>query len=146
MERFEDYFYTKENKDVEETISKLPKNHQKLVSDYEIIFEPNNTLYKDKKYIGTLTDKKLIIVAAPWRYGREFTFLHEIGHIVYQKYLENNEQLLKKWTTIVNNTKNKGKKESVEEYFCHAYANQYATVKIVAYDHDSWQKFIRELN
>ena len=123
------------------TLKKLPKSHRKLVKDFHVRFEGGNTLHGDDQHVGYVDEyEKEICVASPWNYGREFTFLHEIAHKVYEKLNDNTK---KEWAKIVNKTKNK-QKQSPEELFAMAYANSYAKNKVVIHDHEEWNEFIKE--
>lgn len=135
-----------EESDVEKTLSKLPKAHRELVKGFKITFEPGNTLKGDKGHVGVIqTDPKPEIrVASPWNYGREFTFLHEVGHLVYEKYVRGTP-LEKQWAAICKRTKNKKPGEPPEENFCHAYGNEYGKNQVVIHTHPEWSKFIRKL-
>ena len=96
--------FLKEEEDVQKTISRLPKSHQELVKDYEIRFEPNNTLNGDSNHVGYITNKgkKRIVLSSPWRFGREFTLLHEISHMVWLNYVKGTD-LETKWKELVKN-------------------------------------------
>jgi len=139
---FKIYIENKINeKDTKDTLKKIPKSHADLVKDFKIIFQPNNTLKNDKEHVGLIdTDKKTITIAAPWDYTREYTYLHEIAHLVWAVYT--NDKLKKEWEAIVKSTKNK-QKQSPEELFCMAYANHYANNKIEIHTHAKWEKFIK---
>lgn len=43
---FKNFFFkeSEEKKDIEKTISKIPLNHQKLLKNFKITLQPNNTL------------------------------------------------------------------------------------------------------
>lgn len=130
-------------KDVRKTLRKLPKAHRKLIRGYKFEFQPTNTLKNDGDHIGFVDEeKKKIVVASPWNYGREYTLLHEIGHAVW-KYLVD-EKRRKKWMQIVENTKHK-QNQGAEELFCMAYANFYAKNKIEIHTHKTWETFIKNL-
>lgn len=129
--------------DVNKTLKKLPKKYRDLFKGFKFKFEADNTLNGDNKHVGLIdTEKKTITIAAPWNYGREFTLLHEIGHLVWGRFLE--DDLKKKWNTIVKNTKNK-MNDGFEELFCMAFANSLAKNKIGIHSHPKWEKFIKEL-
>ena len=129
-------------KDIKETLAKLPKKYQKLIHGYKFKFQSGNALKGDAEHIGiTDEDKKKITISAPWHYGREFTFLHELGHKVWA-ILPNQE----KWAAIVKKTKMKREdRQNPEELFCHALANHYAKHKHVMFTHPEWEKFIQSL-
>lgn len=128
-----------EDKNILQTLSKLPPSHAALVKGYTFKFTGGNTLDGDSEHIGYVQeDPKVIVVAAPWNYGREFTVLHEIGHRVYDRI---SDQLKHQWATIVQRTPNR-QTQSPEELFCMAYACCYAKNKITIHDHPEWHKFI----
>ncbi len=135
----------KDNEDVEKALAKLPKGHRELVKGFKVVFEPNNTLKGDKGHVGVImtSPKRQIKVASPWNYGRGFCFLHEVGHLVWEKFMS--DELRKKWKAICSRTKEKKKDEPPEELFCHAYANTYANQQIVIHTHPEWEKFIKNL-
>jgi hypothetical protein len=137
---FKRFIESKEQNQVEKTLDKLPKVHRELVKNYKIKFTPKITLKNDPKHIGSIDDKE-IIIAAPWNYGREFTTLHEIGHLIWGELLD--KDIKTKWKKIVKKTKNKQNQNS-EELFCMAYANYYSKNKITIHDHEEWNKFIKE--
>lgn len=129
--------------DVKATLSKIPNAHKELTQKYNFKFEPDNTLKGSDEYVGELdTDKKDITVAAPWNYGREYAILHEIGHLVWEKFIT--PKLKKKWSELVKRTKHK-QEQNQEELFCMAYANTYAQNKIEIHNHDHWEEFIKNL-
>lgn len=140
---FKQFIENSEQNDVKNSIKKLPKSYQKLVNKYEIKFEDGHNVKHDKDSIGFIDEeKKVITIASPWNYGREYTLLHEIGHIIWKYVVDNKRKT--EWTTIVKNTKNK-QKQNDEELFCMAFANYYAHHQIVIHHHDEWQKFIKNL-
>lgn len=132
--------------EVKETIAKLPKSHQKLVKGYKFKFESGCTLKGSEENIGMIhlnnDKKKEIHVAAPWNFSRAFTFLHEIGHLVWENLMT--KELKSEWAEVVKNTKKKAK-QSVEELFCHSYACHYTGEKCVKiHDHPEWHEFVKE--
>ena len=130
---------TEQNKDVESMLQKLPKRHQNLVKSYKFKYIPTNTLKNDKTHVGEIDEKgKTITVAAPWNYGREFTTLHEIAHMIWDYLLTDDEK--ENWKKIFKKEKHK---QGAEESFCMAYANTYASHKDVEHTHDTWEKFIK---
>jgi hypothetical protein len=135
-----------EDGDVEKSLAKLPDSHRALVQGFKIEFEPHNTLKGDAGHVGVIMThpRKLIKVASPWNYGREFALLHEVGHLVYEKYVRGTD-LEKMWEKIAGSVEHKKKNEPPEELFCHAYANFYAKHKITIHDHDAWNEFIGRL-
>lgn len=144
MENFRVWLEEKEQVDVQKTIAKLPKRHQELVRGFEITFEGGNTMKGDGEHIGLVKDspRKVIVVAAPWNYGREYALLHEIAHLVWAAFMSS--EMKEHWQQIVNNTKDK-QNQNAEELFCMAYANAYANNKIVIHTHPEWEMFIKKL-
>ena len=122
--------YQKNGGDIEKTLKKIPKSHKDLLKKYKVDFQDGNSLKGDNQHVGSLDmNRKEIIIASPWNYGREWTILHEIGHVVYEEHINKNEALKEKWEAIVKRTKDKAN-QNAEELFCHAYANTYAQNKI----------------
>lgn len=137
--------YITEDEAVEKTLAKLPAAHQKLAADYKFQFEGGNTLDGHEKHVGMVTTgKKVIRVAAPWNYGREFTVLHEIAHLVYDKFVRGTD-LEKKWKAVADSVKANKKGEPPEELFCHAYASAYCKNPVVQWHHPKWVEFIKDL-
>jgi hypothetical protein len=144
LENLENY-----SADVKQSIKKLPKDHAALIKGYKIKFEPNNTLKNDAGHIGFIDEeKKTITVAAPWNYGRNFTFLHEIAHAVW-KYKVSQEKK-KEWTELFLKEKKKMKHESLnqnaEEIFAMAYANFYSKHKLLTYNNEKWNNFVKNIS
>lgn len=157
---FQDFLESHQNfmSDAKKAILKIPKAHQKLVKGYTFKSEGGNTLAGDAGHIGELDEKKRRIkVAAPWYHSREFTFLHEIAHLVWEHIVT--DELKSKWMQIVKKTKNKqnhnshkfmkyknsGLDQNVEELFCMAYSAAYAKNPPVIYANQEWSKFIEDL-
>jgi hypothetical protein len=129
---------TEEEKNVQALIKKLPKGHQKLLKGYKFKYQGGNTLKGDDGHIGVIFKDK-ITVAAPWNYGREFTTLHEIAHLVFE-YL-----CTKKWKDEWNKIANKNPKQNQdnnEENFAMAYACHFAKHKIKVHDHPTWEDYM----
>lgn len=133
------------DKDLKETLGKIPALHRKLASRYKFVFQPGNELKGDGEHIGLIDKKnKTITVAAPWVYGREMTVLHEIGHLVWNGLIDNKQQ--EEWGKLVKNTQlPQDAKQDVEELFCMAYGAAYAHRPPAVYVHDKWEKFIKRL-
>jgi hypothetical protein len=136
---------TENVKNIQDALKKIPQSHANLIKDYKIVFEPNNTLKKDNDHIGFIDEeKKIIKIAAPWNYGREYTFLHEIAHAVW-KYFVNSKQK-KIWSRLIKKAK-ENKKEGLdqneEEIFCMIYAQHYAKNKISKFNHPTLEEFIK---
>ena len=137
----------KQEIDVSKTLAKLPKKHQKLIKDYKIVFQPHHSLQGDNTHIGFIDEKnKIITVAAPWNYGREYTLLHEVGHAVW-KYLVSEEKK-EEWKKILRKEKQKDKKsldQEQEEIFCMVYAQHYAKNKLEKYNKKSLIDFVSQI-
>jgi hypothetical protein len=134
---------TEEEKNIRDTLKLLPKSHKKLVDGYKFRWQNGNTLKGDDGHIGIINPKtKTVTIASPWNYGRQFTFLHELAHKVWEFMLD--DEARKAWAKIVKNTKNK-LKQNAEELFCMAYANFYAKNKIVVHNHPEWMEFIKNV-
>ncbi len=148
MTGFKQFVESKEKEEVKETLEKLPQEHQELAKGYKFKFFGGCTLKGSDENIGMIhlndEKKKEIHVAAPWNYGRQFAFLHEIGHLVYEKYMAPNAKLRKKWKEITEKTKKK-LEQPPEELFCHAYANTYCKNKVVIHNHPEWERFIKAI-
>jgi hypothetical protein len=82
-------------------------------------------------------------VAGPWHYGREFTFFHEVAHLVWEQLVD--KETRKAWGKVLEATKDKRQHQGAEEMFCMSFANFYAKNKIVIHDHDTWKEFIKGL-
>lgn len=134
-----------EQKSVKDALNKLPKAYQKLVRGFKFKFLDGSTLNGDRDHVGYMTHKpKVIAVAGPWHYGREFTFFHEIGHLVWEKLV--NDKFKKEWKKVLNSTPGKRQHQGLEEMFCMMFANEYAKNKIVIHDHPEWHNFMKKLN
>ena len=145
MENFKNFFIemSEVDKNVRDTLKKVPKNHSIFIKNYKFKWQAGNTLKGDNEHIGIIDPvKKTVTVAAPWNFGREFTFLHELAHKVWEAFIT--PELKKEWQTITKKTKHKVK-QNVEELFCHAYANHFAKNKIEIHNHPEWDKFIEKI-
>jgi hypothetical protein len=133
-----------ENKSVKEALNKLPKAYRNLVKGFKFKFLDGSTLNGDSEHVGYMTNKpKVIAVAGPWHYGREFTFFHEVAHLVWEQLCDKDTR--KAWGKVLAATKDKRQHQGEEEMFCMAFANFYAKNKIVIHDHDTWKEFIKGL-
>ncbi len=141
FEGFRIFLENEEEENVKAMISKLPKGHQKLLDGYKFKYTPGNTLKGDNDHIGYIHKDK-IVVAAPWNYGREFTTLHEIAHLVWEYKMT--PKLKKEWSAVVKKNPIR-QKQNDEELFAMAYACHYAKHKIKVHDHPEWRKFIENL-
>lgn len=144
--QFKKYIQNEEKKDIKKTLKKIPKKHFLVVKDYNIEFEPNNSLKGDKAHIGFIDEEnKKIVISSPWNYGREYTLLHEIGHAVW-KYIVTSEKK-KLWKKLIKEEKNKNNNlsQNSEEIFCMCYAQYYAKNKLVKYENEKLLKFISSI-
>jgi len=132
---------SEEQKNINATLKKIPKKHRKLLNGFKIHFSGHNTLEGDKNHIGSIYMDK-IKIAAPWNYGREFTLLHEIAHLLWEKIITDEQK--KEWSKVVKKNKHR-LKQNDEELFCMAYANTYARHKIKVHTNSDWEKFINNL-
>jgi hypothetical protein len=144
MENFKKFLEASEEKqNIMDMLSKLPKRHRQLIKGYRFKFEPGNTLKGDDDHVGLIDqDRKTITVAAPWNYGREFTLLHEVAHMVWEVFLTPAMKMM--WKKIVASTKHK-QNQNPEELFCMAYANHYAKHKVEIHNHPEWDEFIQRI-
>ena len=134
-------FLNESESDLKDTISVLPEKHAKLLDGVKVKYTCGNTLDFDKKHVGQIKNNKMI-VSAPWNYSRQFTTLHEIGHLVWCQ-LDNSKK--EEWKKIVKKIKTKIKEKNTEELFCMAYANYYSKHKLVIYSNKYWEDFIKSL-
>lgn len=147
MAQFKKYLESEEKKDIQRTLGKIPKRHFDLIKDYEIVFQPNNTLKGDRNHIGLIDEKKKrITVASPWNYPREYTLLHEIGHAVWKFSLDDEEK--KGWKSLLKTERSKSKKnlkQDDEEIFCMIYAQVYAKNKMKKFENKALEGFVRKI-
>jgi hypothetical protein len=145
MQGFKDYLeQSEEQADIRHTLSKLPPRHRQFVRGFTLSFQGTNTLNSDGEHVGVIQThpKPHITIASPWRYPREWVFLHEIAHLVWANLMDAHKRNL--WAKIVANTDHKQDQDD-EELFAMAYANAYAKHKIRIHDHPEWDKFIKQL-
>jgi hypothetical protein len=157
MHGFRTFLESEETKDVKEMLGNIPKKHAALVQGHKWVFQSGNVLKGDGEHVGIINDKeKTVTVAAPWRYSREFTSLHEIGHRVYRTFMT--PELKKEWSKLLEKTlakhKNEVKKngedvsalnQNKEELFSMIYAVTYCTHKITAFNYKDWVDFIKKV-
>ena len=143
MKGFKVFFEGKEEcENTDNTLDKLPKSHAALVKGYKFKWENGNCLKGDNEHVGVIDPKKkTITIAAPYNYGREFTFLHELGHKVFEKWMT--PALLKEWKAIIKKTKDK-QNQNAEELWCMAYANYFAKNKMVIHNHPEWERHMKK--
>ena len=134
-----------ENRSVKEALSKLPKAYKKLVKGFKFKFLDGSTLHGDSEHVGYMTNKpKVIAVAGPWHYGREFTFFHEIAHLVWEQLVAKEKRAA--WKKVLEATKDERQHQGAEEMFCMAWSNFYSKNKVVIHDHPTWKDFMKKLN
>lgn len=134
-----------QEQNITKTLGKLPKKHSALIKGYKIKWTCDNVLDGDDEHVGIINpNNKTITVAAPFRYSREFTFLHELAHKVWENFVAPNPKLVEKWKGIVKATKHK-LHQNDEELFCHGYAATYAENPPMVHYHKEWIKFINSV-
>ena len=134
---------SEEQKNLKATIDKLPKKHRMLLANFKIKLTCKNTLDNDTNHIGNI-NKYDIVVAAPWNYGREFTTLHEIAHLIFEKLVT--EKQKQEWNKLCKKFYNKKPKMNCEEVFCMVYASNYSTHHIETYNIPELTDFIKTLD
>lgn len=134
---------SEEIKNLDDTVSKLPEKYKKLITDYEFKYTCKNTLDNDDDHVGYIQGYD-IEVSAPWNYGREFTTLHEIGHLVWEKTVTDKQK--KMWNILCKKHYSKKPKMNCEEVFCMVFANCYVNHKIETYNIPKLIKFIKNLD
>ncbi|MEI6422376.1 MAG: hypothetical protein WCP55_09170 [Lentisphaerota bacterium] len=142
---FKNFIFENEKnmKDTRSTLSNIPKKHSALIKGYKFIFQPDNTLKKYKNHVGIIDDdKKTITIAAPYNYGREFVLLHELGHIVWKKFVSSDLQ--KKWHKIAKPYLEK-LNDTSEEIFCMIYANNHCKNKISKFEIPELNQFVNKI-
>lgn len=142
---FKTFLEGEEEENVNKMIAKLPKKHQKLLDGYKFSYQKGNTLKGDDGHIGVIFKDK-ITVAAPWNYGREFTTLHEIAHLVWEYLITKEEK--KTWEKLFkaekkNMPKHDALDQNAEEIFCMCYACFYSKHKLMTYHNEKWMAFIK---
>jgi hypothetical protein len=145
MKGFKDFIH--EDEAVKSALKKLPKHHQKLLNGFEFRFQGGNTLKGDDGHIGSVVvnPKKIITIAAPWRYSREFTLFHEVGHLVWTMFVKGTP-LVEEWSEIVKKNPDRKKSENDEENFCHSYAAHFADEHAPEmHSNPDWAKFIEKV-
>ena len=149
MGRFKQFLIENEKMetgDLKKTLNNVPAQYRELLKGYTFQVQGGNVLKNDEEHIGSNDmDKKKIVIAAPWHHSRSFALLHELGHLVYAKFVEPYPEKVKEWKSIVKKTKNK-LHQNAEENFCHGFSNIYVKHKVVIHNHPEWEKFIRSLS
>lgn len=143
MESFK-VFVENFEKDVEDTLKKIPEKYRDLVKGYKFKTENGGTLksYPDSVGLVSIEGKdKILKTAAPHSYSREFVLLHELGHLIWAKL---DKKLKEKWNKIVKLNKER-LKQSPEENFCHAFSATYSKHPPTTHHHPEWIKFIKNL-
>jgi hypothetical protein len=124
------------------TLSKLPKSHAALVKSYKLKWTCGVTLHNDDQHVGLLDpNNKTITICSPWNYGKEYTFLHEIGHLVFSKFCS--PKWKEKWAKIIKKNINR-QKQNNEELWCMCYANHFVKNQIVAHTHPAWESYMKK--
>ncbi len=132
-----------EEKDVKDTLKKVPESYRNLIKGYKFVWQPGNTLKNDDGHVGKIDPvKKTITVSAPYFYGREFVILHELGHKIYERLPP---AVKKEWAKIVKLNPKRKKSENDEENFCFGFANYYSKHKNLTYNHPQWMSFMKRL-
>jgi hypothetical protein len=140
---FRKYLNDSESTDVKKTLEKLPTKHRKLVAPFKIQFQGGNTLKGDKGHVGCVDEKKMTItVASPWNFPREFTFIHEIAHLVWREFMT--PKLREEWARLLKK-KPPEVKDTDEEIFAHVYSNHFVSNKVPKHTDPSWDNFIKKL-
>lgn len=155
MESFKNFFLetSEQEKDIKQTLAKIPKTHSILIKGYKFKWESGNTLKAHNDHVGIINpNTKSVTIAAPWNYGRSFTLLHELAHLVWEHKMT--PELKKQWEELIKRTKPKQKKDlpkkskssldqNAEEIFCMVYATHYAQHTIDTYNKTEWIEFIK---
>lgn len=145
MGSFKQFYEAKkeEEKDVEETLAQLPLAHQQLLKDCKFKFHNGNTLKNDDEHIGYMDSKTgEICVAAPWKWSKEFTFLHEVGHKVFDHLPDTFKN---RWANLAKTVESKFKDHDPEELFCMIYAQSYVKHKMKEFNLPTLVNFVRSL-
>jgi hypothetical protein len=136
---------SEQEENIKKTLARVPKKHSALIKGYNFKWQCDNVLNGDGEHVGVIDpNDKTITVAAPYRYSREFTFLHELAHKVWENFVSPFPELVEKWKKIVKGTKNK-MRQNAEELFCHGYAATYAQNPPMIHHHEEWIKFINKI-
>jgi len=129
-----------DEQDIAKTLERLPPAHRDLLRNCKLRLQGGNTLSGDQDNIGYWDRKNdRICVAAPWHYGREFTFLHEIGHQVWENLPQ---RIQAAWVKAV---RSEDQIRSPEETFCMVYANVYAKHKLQTFAMPHLERFVKRL-
>ena len=151
---FKLFLESEEQKNVDQLLASLPKGHRDLLDGFEFNYTSGNTLDGDNEHIGYIHNTK-IVVAAPWNYGREFTTLHEIAHLIWEHLVT--DDLKNEWRELVKKTKQKqidkfprksqknALRQEAEEIFCMGYAAYYCSHAPAIWINEDWNKFIKKL-
>jgi len=141
------YFFeqtAEQEENIKKTLDKLPKKHSDLIKGYKFKWQCDNVLDGDNAHVGILNpNNKTITVCAPWNYGREFTFLHEVSHKVWEKYIAPYPEKIKEWQKVM--VKHKGRmKQNAEELWCMNYANYFVKNKIITHTYPEWEAYMKK--
>ena len=145
MEGFRQFYELTQEQEsnIKDTLKKLPPAHQALVGQYKIKWHGDNTLAGDDGHIGIVNpNTNTMTIAAPWNYGREYTFLHEVGHKVWEKFIGPYPERVAEWKKILAQNPHR-MKQNAEELWCMNYANHFAKNKIVVHTHPAWEAYMK---
>jgi hypothetical protein len=141
---FKIFLLESEDKDVKETLQKIPKKHAELIKNYKINFENGNTLKKSNQHVGEIDEKnKKITVVGGWNYSKEVVYLHELAHSVWKYIMTQDDK--KQWSNLIKKNKIKNPQDNEEELFCMTYAAAYAKHPPKTYCNDILIKFIKNI-
>lgn len=145
MEDFKLFLETTAHQEAQKSLRRIPAAHRRLTRGFSFKFHTGDTLDGDDESIGKVVTgpRKAITVASPWYYPREFALLHEVGHLVWAKYVKGTP-LEKKWRAAVSGAK-KPVKQNDEELFCHSYAQYFSVNKMQKYNIPRWMAFVKSL-
>ncbi len=146
MADFKTFLETTAHQETRKSLARLPAKHRALTRGFAFKFHTGDTLDGDDANIGRVDvtrQKKEITVASPWHYPREFALLHEVGHLVWAKFVKGTP-LEKKWMAVYRASKGRVR-DNAEECFCHAYSQTYGVNKMKKFAIPSWERFIRAL-
>jgi len=133
----------KNMKDTKATLASIPKKYAALIKGYKFIFQADNTLKGDKNHVGVIDDgKKTITIAAPYNYGREFTILHELAHLVWMHCVT--EKNKKVWHSAAKPHLN-SLKDSSEEIFCMVFANVFCKNPVTKFAIPALEKVVKKI-
>lgn len=125
--------------DIKKSLSNVPSKHKNLLKNHKFKLQDKASINNDKKHVGSI-DHKEMLIASPWNHSREFVFLHELAHLVWQYILKSLQK--NRWKDICKKYKFD---DGPEEFFCMIYSNCYAKNKLKKYDYPELFSFIEKL-